>query len=96
MCPHHPVHPDLHPFPPPFSVQYSLPPHWYWARDYGNNFHRRLPLPLSSVYTAKLGSDGVSGRDEGFISCNSYKYGAGYGIQTVRLLPDIFMGLGFV
>ena len=55
---------------PPISNLFLLPP----------MFHFPTLLPSSSA--DKLGSDGVSGLEERFVSHNYYKFSAGYGIQS--------------
>ena len=72
---------------------YKPPPLWDWAHDDDGCFHCPSPPP-SSPSSDKEGSDSLSGQEEGFVSHNSYEYGAVYEIRSVGLFKNIFMGTG--
>ena len=87
-----PSPPYLQPLPPPSSVQPLHPPRWYLFHDDDNDCH--FPPPPYSESVEKEGSDGMSSREEVFVSHNSYESSAGCGIQSIGISKYISMGTG--
>ena len=76
------------PIPNLFLLCSTPPPCWNWDHDDDD-----ICRP-SSLSKYEWCGEGVSGKEEGFLSHSSYKYGIGHGFQYIVLVQNILMGAG--